>query len=579
MLTLIPMVVFGQATLEWNHSPGGVSISTDQDNNVYTTWWEYNPAGDIYLDKRDAAGNLVWEVKYENTDNTRHEVATWVDCDNNNDIIVSGTIRSGYASPVDAASVLMKFDSDGNLLWRVVYENAFDGSSTRKVLIDAENNIYVLGMGIIPVVGGYVSKVKKFDSNGNPLWEYYNTSGIGAATNFKFSQDGNLVIVGRAMVGSINGYAKLDTDGNELFSSIGHYSITVGDIAGDAFGNSYLINGVYWGGSEGSILTKLDPAGNIIWVDTNTITATKVEVGTDQNPVVAGFPTTGSFGVSMIKYDVDGNILWENPDADGPGYSLMLHAGMRLDPANNIYFIAGTLFQMAVCRVDADGSHNYTATASGGGYAYWCDFSPDYSSMYMVGGQVAKFNQDPIFICEAPIGLFSNNITTTKARLNWTPEPGALQYEVWYKKSAAINWKKKFVPGINNKLNLKNLTCNTNYVWKIRTVCDTVGVDIKSDFSAEQFFTTAVCRESEEAAMSDDILIYPNPANTQTTLVLPESGSWEIMMIDMRGATVYEKVIDEPTITISLADFAQGMYIIRARSENQLYTTSLIVQH
>lgn len=579
ILILIPIMAFGQATLEWNNSPGGVSISTDNLNNVYTTWWDYNPAGDIYLDKRDAAGNLLWEVKYDNTDNTRHEVATLVGCDNNDDIVVSGTIRSGYASPVNAASVLMKFDGDGNLLWRVVYENSFDGSSTKKVLIDADNNIYVLGMGIIPIVGGWVTKVKKFDENGNPLWDYYNTSGIGAATNMKFAQDGNIVISGRGIVGSINGYCKLDTAGNELFSAIGYYSLTVGDIAGDAAGNSYLINGVYGVGSEGSVLTKLDPAGNTIWVDTNTITATKVEVGTDQHPVVAGFPSTGSFGVSMIKYNMDGTIVWENFDADGPGYALMLHAGMQMDPANNIYFIAGTLFQMAVCRVDADGSYNYTATASGGGYAYWCDFSPDYGSMYMVGGQVAKFNQEPIIICEAPIGLYTNNITTTKARVNWTVEPGAMQYEVWYKKATAINWKKKFVPGINNKLNLKNLTCNTNYVWKIRTVCDTVGVDVKSDFSGEQFFTTAACKESESVYSTADLMMYPNPAHTQTTVQLPASGDWEITLLDLQGKCIYTVHTSERVITISLTDIPSGMYILRAHCELEKYSQSLIVQH
>ncbi|MBK7683155.1 MAG: hypothetical protein IPJ26_12160 [Bacteroidetes bacterium] len=43
--------------------------------------------------------------------------------------------------------VLLKFNGTGTLLWRVVYENNFDGSSTRKCLIDANNNIYVFRIG------------------------------------------------------------------------------------------------------------------------------------------------------------------------------------------------------------------------------------------------------------------------------------------------------------------------------------------------------------------------------------------------------------------------------------------------
>ncbi|MBL0066152.1 MAG: hypothetical protein IPP38_14330 [Bacteroidetes bacterium] len=139
--------------------------------------WDYNPAGDITLTKRDSSGTILWDTAFDNTDNTRHEVATWVDTDNDGNVLVSGTIRSGFSNPVDAASLLMKFDSSGALLWRVVYENSFDGSSTKKVLVDANNNIYVLGLGIGPL--GMVTKVKKFDAFGTPVWSYFDTAGTG----------------------------------------------------------------------------------------------------------------------------------------------------------------------------------------------------------------------------------------------------------------------------------------------------------------------------------------------------------------------------------------------------------------
>jgi hypothetical protein len=64
----------------------------------------------------------------------------------------------------------MKFDSLGTLLWRVVYESSFDGSSTTKCLVDANNNIYVLGIGTGP--NGQVTKVKKFSAQG------YNNVGL-----------------------------------------------------------------------------------------------------------------------------------------------------------------------------------------------------------------------------------------------------------------------------------------------------------------------------------------------------------------------------------------------------------------
>ena len=41
-------------------------------------------------------------IPYDNTDVTRHEVATWVETDNLGNIVVSGTIKSGFSNPVNA---------------------------------------------------------------------------------------------------------------------------------------------------------------------------------------------------------------------------------------------------------------------------------------------------------------------------------------------------------------------------------------------------------------------------------------------------------------------------------------------
>ena len=101
------------AAHEWYQSPGGVAVANDAADNVYTARWDYNTASDIYLGKRDVNGNLLWEVRYDNTDNTRHEVATWVETDPSGNIFVSGTIRSGYSTPVNVNSILMKFSPTG----------------------------------------------------------------------------------------------------------------------------------------------------------------------------------------------------------------------------------------------------------------------------------------------------------------------------------------------------------------------------------------------------------------------------------------------------------------------------------
>lgn len=109
----------------------GESIAVDAQNNVYTVDYEYNLGAEMSLTKRDANGNFIWVASYNQTDNNKWERAQWVATDNNRNIIVCGTYMSGYSNPVEAASIVMKFNSSGTLLWRNVYESSFDGSSTK----------------------------------------------------------------------------------------------------------------------------------------------------------------------------------------------------------------------------------------------------------------------------------------------------------------------------------------------------------------------------------------------------------------------------------------------------------------
>jgi len=404
-----------QVTVDWFNYPGGVAVATDASNYVYTANWDYNAAGDITLNKRNASGTILWNATYDNTDNTRHEVATWVETDNAGNILVSGTIRSGYSNPVNAASLLMKYNSAGTLLWRVVYESSFEGSSTRKCLVDASNNIYVLGIGTGP--NGQVTKVKKINSSGVSVWNYFD-AGIGGPITFKFTPDNNIVIVHRGITGSINGYSKIDLNGNKIWSLSGINSLSVGDAAGDALGNTYTIDGEYVATNAGSIIKKISPIGVVIWSQTNTMKGNKVEVGTDNNPVVGGYPMVG-YGAAFMKYDNNGNVLWQNLDADGSSLALLALAPMKLDGLNAAYLAGSTMSQMGLCKVNSNGISAWAATTSSG-YPVCFDFGTD-NSVYVTGGTTARFTQtSSVPSPAAPSNLGATASGSSSINLSWT---------------------------------------------------------------------------------------------------------------------------------------------------------------
>jgi len=384
---IFPFFLYSQATVGWVHDTRGFAIALDDNQNVYTVDYEYNPGGDIHLTKRNADGVFQWEVIYDNTDLTKFEAATWVETDNLGNIIVTGTVKSGYSNPVNANSIVMKYDPNGNLLWRQVYETYFDGSYTKKCLVDADNNIYVLGMGSGP--SGFVTKVKKFSPSGVSLWNFFDNAGIGAAQNFKFTPDNKIVLIGRSVYGSVNGYAKIDLDGNPVWSLPGVFSITAGDAAGDSYGNTYIVHQDYYGGT-GHLLKKLNTSGNQVWSSSFTASGQRVEVGTDNQPVISGYVNSSGGGTAFLKFNEAGSLLWSNMDADG-SLNLLMHAQMQMDQYNNAYLAAGTLFEMAICKVNSDGSSAYTLTTPGG-YANAFRIGNDYN-VYVVGGTTAKLLQ------------------------------------------------------------------------------------------------------------------------------------------------------------------------------------------
>ncbi len=402
--------------LAWVQPTRGVSVALDAADNVYTVDYEQALGAEMTLTKRDANGLLLWVASHNQTDSTKWERASWVATDSIGNAIVCGTLMSGYSNPVEAASIVMKFDPSGNLLWRRVYESNFDGSSVRKCLVDANNNAYVLGMGSGPA--GYVTKVKKFAPDGKPLWSYFDAAGIGAVLNFKLTPDGAILITGKSITGSLMGYAKINLDGQLLWSYPGVYSLTAGDSAGDAIGNTYLVHGEYVA-NGGTVIKKLDASGTLIWQQVYRLSGFRVEVGSDNYAVVSGFPNTGSGGAAFIKVDDNSNLIWSNLDADGP-LAVLAHAHMRLDRNNNAYLAAGTMSDMAVCKVNSDGTSGWTQTIAFG-YAQAIALANTDDSVYVVGGTTARLGQGSVpTLPAAPSGLTYSLLTANSVDLSWT---------------------------------------------------------------------------------------------------------------------------------------------------------------
>jgi len=94
---------------------------------------------------------------------------------------------------------------------------------------------------------------------------------------------------------------------------------------------------------------------------------------------------------------------------------------MLLDGNNNAYLAAGTMSDMAVCRVNGeDGTSGWTQTIAFG-YAQAIALANTDDSVYVGGGTTARLSQGSVpSLPAAPSGLTYLLLTANSADLSWT---------------------------------------------------------------------------------------------------------------------------------------------------------------
>lgn len=100
--------------------------------------------------------------------------------------------------------------------------------------------------------------------------------------------------------------------------------------------------------------------------------------------------------------------------------------------------------------------------------------------------------------CGTPSGMKSESYLGTTTKLSWDAVGTATSYNLQYKTSAATSWTD--VPNITtNSYTLPALTENTNYVWKVQTVC---GGTTTSVYSGESTFNSGFAPVQSPGARS-----------------------------------------------------------------------------
>lgn len=388
---IFPGAILYAQTFEWAgtyrdmSNDMGNSLATDPSGNVYTIGYfestaDFDPGAgtsyltseggrDIFIQKMDAGGNLLWA---KSIGGTSGDFGLSIAIDPSGNLLITGSFiftmdfdpgagTSTLSAGSNGASdiFVLKLDANGNFVWA----RAFGGTgydSGNSITTDASGNIYTTGAfrgsaDFDPGAGTYLLTglgtgsdifVQKLDASGNFLWaRSFGGTSFDFGSSLTVDASGNIYTTGK-----FQGTADMDP-------GAGTSNHTASGVFGNLFvqkmdsdGNFLWAKSIGGSGDDGSSCVSLDVSGNIF------ITGTFQEtVDFDPDAGTNNLTAIGYYDVFVLKMDANGNFLW----AKGFG-SLLDDRGVSLatDASGNVYTTG--IFQEIVDFDPGTGTNNLT---------------------------------------------------------------------------------------------------------------------------------------------------------------------------------------------------------------------------
>jgi len=517
---------------------------------------------DYWIVKIDPVGNIEWD---NTIGGTGDEGFSSLDQTSDGGYIIGGTSHSAISGDKTEGLIgdndywIVKLNSAGVVEWDETIGGLWDDILT-SVEQTADGGYMIGGYSESDASGDksensigtddlYDYWIVKTDNLGNVEWE--NTLG-GKKYDFlnvvKQTPDGGYIA---------GGYSESQISADKSENRIGDYDYWI--IKLNSSGTKVWDNTI--GGSDYDNLKTLDLCSDGGFILGGTSLS---NISGDKTENRVGYPAVNR-DYWILKLDINGIIEWDNT-IGGTGND---ETTTIISTADGGYVAGG----YSISVVSGDKSEYV------GDNDYW----------------ILKLAPEPG--CNVPDGIYTDAVTTTKATVHWDVVAGATKYQVSYRPVSGGPWIKKNSL-VNSKV-LKDLTPNTAYEYKVKTVCAAES----SPYSELFNFTTLPMREEDannpttnNSITNNSITIYPNPATNKFTITgngspLERGGSARpdqsdggvsVEIFNSIGQLIYATQINSPdgniNETIELKNIIPGIYFIHLMTEDHLHTQKLIIQ-
>ena len=143
------------------------------------------------------------------------------------------------------------------------------------------------------------------------------------------------------------------------------------------------------------------------------------------------------------------------------------------------------------------------------------------------------------------------------------------------------------MPATKTSATFTLLDCGSDYVWKVRTVCNASPLTT-SAWSGLENYTTAACFAGGEVEKTTDsennsnlALIFPNPTNDYTQISFESTGLFHVILMDLSGRIIKESsylISEDQTQQIDISNLHSGIYLLQITSEKESQQYRLVKQ-
>ena len=448
LLSLIALFSFSFSyaqSFEWAKSVGGTSTdigfssAIDNSGNIYTTGFfndtvDFDPGSgvynlssnggqDIFIQKLDPLGNLVWAKSFGGTS---YEEAMSIAIDKSGNVYTTGKFNgtvdfdpgSGTYNLTSIGSssgtiFIQKLTSNGDFLWAIAMGGSTSYNEGFSMIFDSQGNVYTTG---------YFSATADFDPGSGT----YNLSSNGGQDIFiqKLDTMGSFMWA-KSIGGTSSDYGEsIDVDNSGNICITGSFNGTVDFDPGSGTFNLTA-------SSDDIFIQKLDHNGNFIWAKamggTNQDKGHSISIDNSGNIYTSGLfngtadfdPGSGTYNLTsngmadifIQKIDANGDFLWAKAmganyydesksitiDNLGGVYSTGYYFGPAdFDPGSGTYNLTHSGNAMYIQKLDSNGNFMWAksmeGTAAVNGFSILVD---DLGNIYTSGNYEGTIDFDP----------------------------------------------------------------------------------------------------------------------------------------------------------------------------------------